>query len=195
MSTVTLMLPNHTRVESPPQIPASPENRRLSAPWHRISFENTLPYEAIAQQYYPLGITVQGGIAVRPSNPQFIPGQRQPVLMPTKGNRGLILHTSQPLAQMEIRILGSQPVTLIALNGEGHCLALAHTQEQPLRDGDAPLTEQDVVLQTHSVSRIYLESHAPFVVTQMRVQRSQQPVRKGKVIPLPSRRPCGPVPH
>ncbi|WP_008318747.1 hypothetical protein [Leptolyngbya sp. PCC 6406] len=195
MSTVTLMLPNQTRVESLPQIPAPPENRRRSAPWHLISFDNTLPYEAITQQYYPLGITVQGGIAVRPSNPQFIPGQRQPVLMPTRGNRGLNLQITQPLVQMEIQLLGSQPVTLVALNGEGHCLALAQTQEQPPREGDAPLVEQGILLQTRGISRIYLESRAPFVVTQIRVQRSQQPVTKGKVIPLPSRQPCGPVPH
>ncbi len=153
---------------------------RLTLPlpnWQTLSFEAMAPYEPIAHQYDPLGITIQDGIVVWPSNPQFILGDRRPVLLPSQGpHRGLTLTLQQTLETLQLWVMGSQPITVIALDGDGHCLTCGHTRDLSPTAQSAPLGQQMVQLQGHGVARIHLSSPAPFVVNQVRVQRHQQAI-------------------
>lgn len=147
-----------------------------SVAWHTLSFDFARPYEMLSQQFHPLGITINRGMAIRPSNPKFILGDRRPVLMPAYDHQGLTLHLTQPLLQMQIWVMGSQRIAMVALNKTGHCVATGQTRDLPSLPREAPLTQQMLGIQTRGVARICINSAAPFVVTQLRIQRSQQPV-------------------
>ncbi|MDA0674697.1 MAG: hypothetical protein O3C67_13460 [Cyanobacteria bacterium] len=188
MSTTIVMLPHNTDVHPVPSGPTSPDHGPGRAPWHTLPFQLLNPYERVTYQYSPLGIGVKDAIALRPSNPHFIHGQRQIVWMPAMGKRGFSLELTQPLMQVQLWVRASQPVTLIALNHRGDCVALGHTPDRQIPlSGDRPLPTQVLAVYTHQVQTLHLSANTPFVVTQVRVQRSQTPVTPNSIIPLPNR--------
>ena len=188
MSTVIVMLPHNFDARPAPPRTASPQNCLRSAPWHALPFHPLKPYEPITHQYYPLGVMFTDTIAICPSNPRFTEEARQQVLMPASDQRGLGLVLTQPLTQVQLWVRGSQPVVLAAINREGYCRVRGQTPAlQSAGANDCLLPAHGFAIPTTDIHKIQLTSRAPFVVTQVRVQRDQQPVpARSNVIPLPS---------
>jgi hypothetical protein len=187
MSTVIVMLPHNFDAHPAPPGAASPDSCPGPAPWHTLPFHPLKPYEPITHQYYPLGVMFTDTIAICPSNPRFTEAGRQQVLMPASDQRGLGLVLTQPLAQVQLWVRGSRPVVLAAINRAGYCRVRGQTPDFPSVGADNRLLPaHGLAIPTTGIHKIQLTSRAPFVVTQVRVQRSQFPLTPDAIISLSS---------
>ena len=134
-----------------------------------LEFEDLPEFDPVDQQYASLGIHFTGAIAIRPSNPIFIPSSGTMVLMPSKAQQGITAEFCQPLSLVRAIVVGTQPVTLTALDINGQLISQVsigsyrYTWASDL-DQLTPLPQQHLQLQANEIAAVIFNSDAPFTL-------------------------------
>ncbi|MEP0816020.1 MULTISPECIES: hypothetical protein [Trichocoleus] len=135
----------------------------------QLDFEDLVEFERVENQYFTLGVQFWGAIAIRPSNPIFVPSSGCLVLMPSTFQAGIQAQFCRPVAIVQALVSGTRPVTLTALDSNGVVLERVSigSYRYLWADGQAelaPLPQQPLQLQTPGIASILFESDAPFTL-------------------------------
>ncbi|NJN22999.1 MAG: hypothetical protein HC812_19800, partial [Leptolyngbya sp. RL_3_1] len=142
-----------------------PENAPYLSLWQTACFSPLQPYESVTRQYESLGVRFSRAIALRPSNPDFIADPNGLVLMPTNTGQGITLHLRRSIVQVQLQVMGSQPVVLFSLDGAGYCVAQGQLHQpaplQRFNSNPQGAWQQCLTLATHAVRTVRIGSKAP----------------------------------
>lgn len=175
------MLPQNPSASPASQRLTLPENHHCLSRWQTACFSPLQPYESVTRQYECLGVRFAHAIALRPSNPQFMAhlhnaahGMAHEVaIMPIAGQNRITLHLRRSILQVQLQVIGSQPVTLSTLDGAGHCVAQGQLHRIPAVktqfEAADPAWQQHLMIATHSVRTVYIGSKSPFVIHGLQV--------------------------
>ncbi|HEY9858480.1 MAG TPA: hypothetical protein V6D16_03165, partial [Candidatus Obscuribacterales bacterium] len=110
-----------------------------------------------------------GAIAIRPSNPIFLPSSGCLVLMPSTFQLGIRAQFRRPVEIVQALVSGTRPVTLTALDSQGVVLERVSigSYQYVWANGQAelaPLPQQPLALQTPGIASVMFESDAPFTL-------------------------------
>lgn len=135
----------------------------------QLDFEDLAEFERVETQYCSLGVQFAGAIAIRPSNPIFIPSSGCLVLMPLTFQVGIQAQFCQLVSVVQALVSGTRPVTLTALDRQGHVLERVSigSYRYLWAEGEAemaPLPQQPLELQTPGIAGVLFESDAPFTL-------------------------------
>ncbi len=168
------MLPKRTGVSTARQMPTPPENHRGLSPWQTACFSPLQPYESVTRQYECLGVRFAHAIALRPSNPDFMAHAQGVAIMPIADQPVITLHLRRSILQVQLQVIGSQPVTLSTLDRAGHCVAQCQLHSpppsQPHRETSDTAWQQCLTIETHSVRTVHIGSKSPFVIYGLQVR-------------------------
>ncbi len=137
----------------------------FSVSWQTLPIAKLDGYTTVDQQFLPLGLIFQDAIALRPSNPRFTQLGNPVVLMPVGQCRGLKVQVHVPIQSIDLGLMGSKGVTVSALNEQGHCVAIAQTQDIDPTTVEHIFPEQFLRLDVSTVQTLRIESKAPFLLT------------------------------
>jgi hypothetical protein len=168
------------RTANPPL--TRPEKRHCSFSWQTAYFDPLQPYESVTRQYESLGVRFAHAIALRPSNPEFV-SPSEVVIMPIAGQKDIVLHLRRLVVQVQLQVIGSQPVTLSTLDGSGHCVAQGQLQTPPTSKPTGATWQQCLVIKTHSVRTVHIGSKSPFVIHSLQVLHQGDARRDGAAPP------------
>ncbi|MDA0266314.1 MAG: hypothetical protein O2890_04270 [Cyanobacteria bacterium] len=176
------MLPQNPNVSPASQRPTLPEHHHCLSVWQTACFSPLKPYESVTRQYECLGVRFAHAIALRPSNPQFMAPSdhaanhaahkraHEVAIMPITGQNKITLHLRRSILQVQLQVIGSQPVTLSTLDGAGHCVAQGQLHRVAQAQGVAGLAwQQHLMISTHSVRTVHIGSKSPFVIHGLQV--------------------------
>jgi hypothetical protein len=173
------MLPPNPSVSPDCQWSTLPENYPYPSLWQTACFSPLQPYESVTRQYESLGVRFIRAIALRPSNPDFIADPNGVVLMPAPASQEITLHLRRSIVQVQLQVMGSQPVTLSSLDRAGYCVAQGQLQQPaPLQrstDASERAWQQCLTLDTHAVRTVRIGSKAPFVIHNLQVRHQPLP--------------------
>lgn len=135
----------------------------------QLDFEDLAEFERVENQYSNLGVQFDGAIAIRPSNPIFIPNSGCLVLMPLTFQVGIQARFCRPVAVIQALVSGTRPVTLTALDSQGVVLERVSIGSYRYLWAEgaaelAPLPQQPLQLQTPGIASVLFESDAPFTL-------------------------------
>jgi hypothetical protein len=134
----------------------------------QLDFEDLVEFERVKNQYSSVGVQFEGAIAIRPSNPIFLPNSGDLVLMPSTFQLGIQVRFCRPVSLVQALVSGTRPVTLTALDSQrvviervsiGSYRYVWAEQAELL-----PLPQQPLELQASGVVSILFESDAPFTL-------------------------------
>lgn len=121
-------------------------------------------YEPVTDQFMDYGLTVQGAIALRPSNPSFVDIVPAIGLMPLGQALAMRLTLVQPRAKLRLQLRGYQDVSLHAITAEGHRLTSAIIQRSRQQENNqAP--QEIITLQAENVRQVVIASSGIFLLT------------------------------
>lgn len=134
-----------------------------------LEFEDLVEFDRVEHQYACLGIHFTGAIAIRPSNPIFIPSSGAMVLMPSHAQQGITVDFRQPISLIRAIVVGTQPVTLKALDTNGHMISQVSIGSYRYvwaseLDQLTPLPQQHLQLQAKQIAAVVFNSDAPFTL-------------------------------
>ncbi|MBE7382926.1 MAG: hypothetical protein F6J95_016110 [Leptolyngbya sp. SIO1E4] len=141
--------------------------------WRSLPIARLKVFERVAAQFMRFGVHFEDAIAARPSNPRFLTDERCTVVMPTGQCRSFKVNLAHPIRQMRFWVVGSQAITISALNRQGHCVAMAKTEIEP-HEATAVhkrYAEQGMTIKTGTANVVRIDSKAPFVLTRCEVQQ------------------------
>jgi len=135
----------------------------------QLDFEDLAEFERVENQYFCLGVQFDGAIAIRPSNPIFMPSSGCLVLMPSTFQAGIRAQFCRAVAVVQALVTGTKPVTLTALDSQGTVLDRvsigSYRYVWETAQGELiPLPQQPLELKIPGIASVLFESDAPFTL-------------------------------
>jgi hypothetical protein len=131
-----------------------------------LPFAELSPHELITDQFEVYGVSVQGAIAVTPSNPSFIEQTARLALMPLGQQAQMRLLLHQRFTTIGVHLRGYRDFRIDALDHDGHSLTAVivhrHRQEPQHKAPDETIT-----VDAAKVAQLVISSSTSFVLAKM----------------------------
>ncbi|NER81717.1 MAG: hypothetical protein F6K42_19575 [Leptolyngbya sp. SIO1D8] len=157
------------------QVPVLRNFYRKEQSWCLLPTSYLNNFEPVINQFAPFGLKFEGAIALYPSNPRFSKSDCLVTIGSVGHCKSLKITLEKSVRQLHFWLVGSESITISALNTQGHCVAAAHTNIAPAYDLDQPCPRQEVTINTRAASVIRIDSKAPFVLTRCAVKQVHPP--------------------
>lgn len=152
-------------------------SKTTSYQWQCLAIQGLRNFEKVHQQFVASGITFEGAIAVRPSNPRFQLHAGALTIIPACNRNGIKVDLSPRVAQINLGFINSQAITFALLSAEKHCIASVKVPPSPqfsvphsieLSGPDL----QGITLDTDTAVTLRIESPSPFTLGRFWVKQA-----------------------
>lgn len=131
----------------------------------RLDFENLKAFEEVRDRYRHLGVMFANAIALKPSNPAFIPQSGTFVLMPVGSQMAIDAYFEEPVSLVGTLVYSSTSVILKAYDRHGNYLGQSNTANSPLMPNfELRACPIPLELNLSGIAKVELQSCTPFTV-------------------------------
>ena len=117
-------------------------------------------------------VEFESAIAIHPSNPRFQLSDLPIALMSSGQGKSLTVTLGEAITAIEVWLLGSEAITVSALNDNGDRTETVRTQDVSNDETAVQLSAQGVTVETRSASTIRIDSRSPFLLTRFAIQQT-----------------------
>jgi hypothetical protein len=133
----------------------------------QLDFSDLPSFTTVHDQYQTWGVTMDGAMAIRPSNPAFTDAKTSSGLMPATDGQPLSIQFQQLRQFASLSLVGAQQITLSAYDANNQLVAaqqVGRSDYRQSRQTASTCARYQVQLAAKAIARIEVYSDAPFLL-------------------------------